>query len=80
MSRSKMSDMGDVFRVLGMQVSRASQAKPFTITQEDYPSGLLVTYGMQDCTPLGTPGYDKELSLIQPDETLEQRGKAAFSS
>ena len=31
---------------------------------------MLVKYGMQDCRPLGTPGYGKELSLMQPEESL----------
>ena len=70
MGRFKMSDMGDVSRVLGMQVSRDSQAGSLTITQDDYTRGLLVKYGMQDCRPIGTPGYGKELFLVQPEERL----------
>ena len=70
MSWFKVSDIGDVSRVLGMQVTRESQAGSLTITQEDYTRGLLVKYGMQDCRPLGTPGYGKELSLMQPEESL----------
>ena len=55
-SRFKMSDMGDVSRVLGMQVTRDGQTGSLTITQEDYTRGRLIKYGMQDCRPLGTPG------------------------
>ena len=70
MSRFEMSDMGDVSRVLGMQVTRDSQAGSLTIIQENYTRGLLVKYGMQDCRPLGTPGNGKELSLVQSKESL----------
>ena len=85
MSWFKVSDIGDVSRVLGMQVTRESQAGSLTITQEDYTRGLLVKHGMQDCRPLGTPGYGKELSLVQPEESLlddeaKRRFQAIFDS
>ena len=81
MSRFKMSGMGDVSRVLGMQVTRDNQAGSLTITQEDYTRGLLVKHGMQDCRPLGTPGYGKELSLVQPEESLlDDEAKRRFQS
>ena len=56
MSWFKVSDIGDVSRVLGMQVTRDGQTGSLTITQEDYTRGRLIKYGMQDCRPLGTPG------------------------
>lgn len=65
MSLCKISYMGDVSRVLGTQVTRDIKAGPFVITQEDYPRGILVKYSNQDCRPLGTPGYGKEMSLMQ---------------
>lgn len=81
MSRFKMSDMGDVSRVLGMQVTRDIQAGSLVITQEDYTRGLLVKYGMQDCRPLGTPGYGKELSLMQPEKSLlDEEAKRRFQA
>ena len=81
MSRFKMPDTGDVSRVLGMQVTRDSQAGSLTITQEDCSRGLLVKYGMQDCRTLGTPGYGKELSLVQPEESLlDDEAKRRFQA
>ena len=40
------------------------------ITQGDCTSGLFLKNGMQNFTPLGTPGYGKELPLVQPEESL----------
>ena len=81
MSRLKMSDMGDVSRVLGMQVTSDSQSGSLTITQKDYTRGLLVKYGMQDCRPLEAPGCGKELSLVQPEESLlDDEAKRRFQA
>lgn len=51
-----MSDMGDVLRVLGMQVTCCIQAGSLVTTQEGYTGGLLAKYGMQGCRPLGPAG------------------------
>lgn len=37
-----MTDMGDLSRVLEVQITRDSRAGPLTITQEDYTRGLLM--------------------------------------
>ena len=80
MIRFKMSDMGDVSRVLGMKVTRYSHAGSLIITQEDYTRRML-KYGMQDCRPLGVPGYRKELSLMQPKESpLDDEAKRRFQA
>ncbi|CAM9555992.1 unnamed protein product, partial [Laminaria digitata] len=71
MSLFKISDMGDVSRVLGTQATRDIKAGPFVITQEDYPRGLLVKYPNQDCRPFGTPGYGKEMPLMQQSGVLQ---------
>ena len=51
--RFKMTDMGDVSYVLGIQVSRDRQNK--------IPA---------NCKPTSTPGYERELSTKQPEDTL----------
>lgn len=70
MSRFKMSGMGDVSRVLGMQVARDIQARSFVTIPEDYTRGLPVNCVMQGCRPLKTPEYGNDLSLMQPEESL----------
>ena len=52
-------DMGDVPQVLGIQVTRDSQAGSLAITQEDNTSRRLVKYGMQYCRPLGALEHGK---------------------
>lgn len=79
LSRFKMPAVGDVSRVLGMQVTCDIQAGSLIITQEDYSRRLLLAKcGMQDCRPLGTPGFGRELALMQPEKRLldeeENRG------
>lgn len=56
MTRFKMPGGGDVWRVLGTQVSRDIQAGSLVIAQEDCTRGLVAEYRIQDCRPLGTTG------------------------
>ncbi|CAM9435336.1 unnamed protein product, partial [Sphacelaria rigidula] len=51
----KMTDMGDVSLVLGMQVTRDRQEKTITISQEKYTRSILEKFGMVDCKPVSTP-------------------------
>ena len=66
----KMTDMGDVSLVLGMQVTRDRQGKTLTISQENYTKFILERFGMADCKPSSTPGFSSELSTKQPEGTL----------
>ena len=70
MKRFKMTDMGDVSLVLGMQVTRDRQQKTITISQENYTRSILEKFGMADCKPVSTPGFGQELSTNQPEQTL----------
>jgi len=70
MKRFKMTDMGDVSLVLGMQVRRDRQQKTITISQENYTRSILEKFGMADCKPVSTPGFGQELSTNQPEQTL----------
>ena len=45
MKRFKMTDMGDVSLVLGMQVTRDRQQRTITISQENYTMSILEKFG-----------------------------------
>ena len=62
MDQFKMTDMGDVSLVLGMQVTRDRKYKTLTISQENYTKSILERFGMTDCKPSSTPGFGSELS------------------
>lgn len=67
MSRFKLNGMRNVSLGLGMQVTRDREKGTLTISQEDYSKSVLEKFGMNECTPLITPGIGPELSLKQPD-------------
>ena len=48
MDQFKMTDMGDVSLVLGMQVTRDRQGETLTISQENYTKSILERLGMAD--------------------------------
>ena len=52
----KMTDMGDISLMLGMQITRAREKKTFTISQE-YTTSILERFGMANCKPVGAPGF-----------------------
>ena len=68
--RFKMTDMGAVSLVLGMEIKRDLERGTLTISQEAYSKSILERFGMTECKPTNTPGYSPELSNQQPDETL----------
>lgn len=70
MQRFKMTDMGDVSLVLGMQVTRDRANCTLSISQEDYTRSILQKFGMADCKPVSTPGAGPELSTNQPESSL----------
>ena len=70
MGKFKMTDMGGVSLVLGMQVTRDRERGMLSITQENYTKSILDRFGMGSCNPLSTPGFSSELSADQPEETL----------
>ena len=73
MDQFKMTDMGDVLLVLGMQVTRDRQGKTLTISQENYTKSNQERFGMADCKLSSTPGFGSELSTKQPEGTLLNR-------
>ena len=70
MDRFEMSDMDDMSRILGMNVTRDREEGAFTISQKDNTEGVVQRYGMEDCNTAYTPRVGPELSLNQPEETL----------
>ena len=63
--RFKMTDMGEESLVLGIEIKRDRQLGTLTISQEAYSKSILEKFGMSDCKPTSTPGYDPELSNKQ---------------
>ena len=79
MSTFKMTDMGNVSLVLGMQFTRDREKGILTITRKDYTKFMLEKFGMSACTPLSTPGLGPELSLEKPEgKTLDEEGKKRY--
>ena len=70
MDRFEMTEMGDVSRVLGMNIIRDREEGTITINQTDYTEDIVQRYGMRGCNPAYTPGVGPELSLDQPEENI----------
>ena len=70
MDRFEMTDMVDVSRVLGMNVSRDREKETITIDQKDYTEDIVERFGMKDCNPAFTPGAEPDLSLNHPENNL----------
>ena len=70
LNRFEMTDISDVSRVLGMNVTCDRAEETITINQKDYTEDIVQWYGMRDCNPAYTPGVGSVLSLDQPDENL----------
>ena len=55
MNRFEMSNMGDVSRILGMNVTHDRKKETITISQKDYTADVVQRYGMKGCNPACTP-------------------------
>ena len=81
MDRFEMADMGDVSRVLGMNVTRDREEGIIMINQKEYTEDIVQRYEMRGCNPAYTPGVGPELSLDQPEENLlDEEGKRRYQS
>ena len=58
MDRFKTTDMGDVSRVLGMNVTRDREEGIITINQKDHTGDIVQRYGMRGCNPAYTQEWD----------------------
>ena len=68
--RFEMTDMGEVSRILGMELTRDYDEGTLAITQTAYVDIILELFGMQDANAAHTPGYGPELSAEQPEDKL----------
>ena len=68
--RFEMTDMGEVSRILGMEVTRDYDEGTLAITQTAYVDNILERFGIQDANAAHTPGYGRELSAEQPEHKL----------
>ena len=59
--------MGDVLRVLGVDVARDREKVTVTINQRDYTEDVTERFDIKDYTPAFTPDVGPELSLNQPE-------------
>ena len=68
--RFEMTDMGEVSRILGMEVTRDYGEGTLAITQTAYVDNILERFGLQNANAAHTPGYGPELSAEQPEDKL----------
>ena len=52
--RFEMSNMGDVSRIISMNVTRNREKEAITISQKDYTEDVVHRYGMEGCNPAYT--------------------------
>ena len=70
MDRFKMSDMGDVSRTLGINVTRDCEKGIIPISEKDYTENVVQRYGMEGCILEYTPGEGPKPSLNRTKEKL----------
>ncbi|CAB1114594.1 unnamed protein product [Ectocarpus sp. CCAP 1310/34] len=76
-----MTDMGEVKRVIGIEVQRDYEHGTLAISQGPYARDILQRYGMEQANPVSTPGYGAELSTEQPqDQLLGPEDKQRFQA
>ena len=67
MDRFKMTGMGDVSRVLGMNVTRDREKGVIAIDQKGYTEDIVERFGMKSCNSKFTPGVGPVRLLNQPE-------------
>ena len=79
--RLEMTDLGDVSKVLDMNITRDRENGTIPIDQKGYTEDILDRYGMTNCNVAFTPGVRSEISLDKPeDRLLDEQGKQRYSS
>ena len=68
--RFEMTDLGEVKRILGIEVKRDYEQGTLSISQGHYVATILERFGMQDANPVSTPGYGAEISTEHPQDQL----------
>ena len=74
MGKFKMTDMGDVSLVLGMQVTCDRELGTLIIIHENYTKSILDRFGMGSCNPLSTPGFGRRRRSSAGREAPQRRG------
>ncbi|CAB1099770.1 unnamed protein product [Ectocarpus sp. CCAP 1310/34] len=59
--RFEMTDMGEVKRILGIDVERDYQRGTLAISQEHHVNTFLERFGMQEANPVSIPGFGAEI-------------------
>ncbi|CAM9489036.1 unnamed protein product [Sphacelaria rigidula] len=72
MAKFKMTDLGNVSLVLGMQVTQDRTLGHLIINQSPYTKGILQRFGMDTCNPATTTGTVPEISIKQPVKLLNE--------
>ena len=66
----EMTDLGEVERILGIEVQRDYDQGTMTISQGHYVATILERFEMQAANPVSTPGYGVEIPTEQPQDQL----------
>ena len=81
MDRFEMKDLGDVSKVVGMNVTQDRENGTITIDQKDYTENILERYIMTNCNVAFTLGVGPEISLDQlADRLLDEQEKQRYQS
>ena len=81
MNRFEMTDLGNVSKVLGINVTWDRENGTSTIDQKDDTEDYLERYGMTNCNVEFTSGVGPEISLDQPvHRLLDEQGKQRYQS
>ena len=68
-----MADMGDVLRVLGMNVARDPEEEMINTNQRDYMEDVIDRFSTKGCNPAYIPGMGLEVSLNHPETNCGTR-------
>ena len=80
-NRFEIMGMGDVSKVLGMNVTCDHEEGAITVNQKVYTENIVQRCGMRGCNPAYTPEVGPELFLDQPeDNLLNEEGKRRYQS
>lgn len=71
MSRVAITDMGHISLMLDMQDPRNRETESFAISRADYTRSVVDEYGMYECNSVSTPRAGEELSLDQPERSID---------
>ena len=79
-----MKDLGDVKKILGMEIYRDRTQKRLFLSQKDYIQKILVRFGMADSKPISTPLSEKEklsaMIKVQAQAYQDYMSKVPYSS